>query len=220
MNLKFTLAALAATATAANAATLIVDNLDLSSPVTAGAQSNYTVQSFTPSVAGIGTSDNITANTPLPGSVYLESVTFLSSPDTRGDSTNGQIFIDVYLGDGDDGTYIGSSTNSIDIDSIATLTEMTWNFANFELDSSQEYAFVFSTDNVQGATAVARLTAANNGGGFVNTYDGGTADFDSNNNTPVAFDTRFQVTMNTIPEPSSAALLGVAGLALIMRRRK
>jgi hypothetical protein len=202
----------------APAALVVLDNLDIPTPVTTGAQSNYRVQSFTPNVAAIGSSDTVAANSPLPATVYLDRVTFLSTPVSGSGDTAGQIFIDVYLGDGDDGTYVGSSTNSINVKGSANSIELTWTFADFALDSTQEYAFVFSTDAIAGSSAIARLTAANTGAGFVNTYNGGTADLDGNNNSPVNFDTRFQVLFNTVPEPTAALLGGIGMLALLRRR--
>lgn len=202
----------------AQAGIVIIDNLDLATPETAGSQASYTVQTFTPSVAGIGTSDTVAANLPLTSSVTLDQATFLKAP--SGSGTAGGLFIDVYSGIGIGGTYLGSSTNSVDINGTSALTNMTWIFSGITLDSSAEHTFLWSGDNVAGGVANARLAAANNGGGFVNTYDGGIADDSSNGATPLAFDTRFQVQVTTIPEPSSTALLGLGGLALIFRRRK
>lgn len=199
------------------ASLVVVDNLDLPSPDTTGSQSTYGVQSFTPNIAGIGLSDTVAANLPLPSTVLLKSVEFLRAP--AGTAGAGQIFIDLYEGAGNTGTYLGSSVNSIDVNSAAALSSLVWNFPDLSLNSSAEHAFVFSSDAVEGGLLSARLTAANNGGGFVSTYDGGTADNDANNLSPINFDSRFKVTFDAVPEPSSLLLLGLGGLGLFLRRR-
>lgn len=219
MNLNYTIAALAATTLATNAATVVLDNLDFATPVTTGSQSNYQKQSFTPNVAGIGTSDTVTTNSPLPATVFLEGTTFITAPTGTG-STAGQIFLNVYLGAGNAGVFVGSSSNSVDLIAAGFNTNVNWSFDNLNLDSGSEYALVFSTTATDDSAATARLTAANNGGGFVSTYAGGTADDNADGGSPGPFDSRFQVQFNTVPEPSSTALLGLGGLALLLRRRK
>ena len=222
MKIKHTLltATFAATAISANAAVYVIDNIDLPTPVTTGAQSNYQMQSFTPNVAGIGTSDTVAANAPIPSTVYLSSFTVITTPAGSG-STLGQLFVDVYSGQGNLGSYIGSSSNSIDVAGSGFNTTITWTFPMLALDSSTNYSFVYSTDGIAGAPATARLTAANNGGGFVSTYAGGVADDNASGASPVPFDSRFQVALSTtIPEPTSVAFLGLAGLGLILRRKR
>jgi hypothetical protein len=203
----------------ANADLVVIDNLDLPTPETAGAQSSYVLQTFTPNVGGIGASDTVADNSPLASSVALLSATFLTAPDGS-DGTAGGLFIDVYEGRGTGGTYLGSSTNTNDINSAPALTELTWNFSGLTLDSGSEYTLYFSVNNVAGGVANARLTAANNGGGFVNTYDGGIADDSSNGASPLNFDTRFQVRFNSVPEPTSFALLSISLAGLAARRRR
>ncbi len=218
MKLKLITSLCLAMPLAAQGALVVIDNLDLPTPTTSGAQSNYQKQSFTPNVAGIGSNDTVAANSPLPTSVFLQSATFLTTPTGSG-TTAGNLFVDVYLGVGNGGTFIGSSSNSVDVIALGFNAQATWNFDNLSLDSSQEYALVFSTDSGAGNPATARLTAANNGGGFVNTYSGGTADDSASGASPVPFDARFNVIYDTIPEPGSTALIGLAGLGLLMRRR-
>lgn len=166
----------------------------------------------------------MTTNSPLPGTVYLQSVDFLRA--VSGTGTAGQLFIDIYTTAGSGGTYLGSSTNSIDVNSATGLSTLTWNFNNIALSSGTQHAFVFSTDNVAGGFLSnaggqgARLQVARDSGGtFGNSYTAGTADNDSTNASPSAFDTRFQVTLDTVPEPSAALLGGLGVLALLRRRR-
>ena len=66
MKLIYTIAAFTAATFAANATLIVVDNLNLPTPDAGGSQSTYGVQSFTPIVAGIGTLDSVTPNSPLP----------------------------------------------------------------------------------------------------------------------------------------------------------
>lgn len=222
MKKKATLAVIAATTLAANAVSVVVDNyIGTQNGSTTGAVGNFTVQSFTPSVAGLaytGDLDTVAENSPLPTTVYLESATFLRA--LTGTATVGSLFIDVYLGDGNDGTYVGSSTNSIDVNNTAALGSMVWTFANFALTSASEYAFVFSTDNIAGNNVIARLQVARTAGGaFTNTYSGGDADDTATGNSPTAFDSRFTAQFNTVPEPSAALFGGLGMLALLRRRR-
>ena len=177
---------------------VLLDNIDLPNLVTAGSQSTYAVQTFSPSAAGVGTADTVGANTPLTPQVELETVSFVQAP--SGTATAGGLFVNVYSGgSGDTGTFLGSSTNAIDVNTAAALSVLTWDFASLTLNSADTYSLVFSTTNTPGSTAQARLSAANNGGGFVNTYSGGVADDSGNAGSPLAFDTRFAVSFSLVP---------------------
>lgn len=217
---------------ASQAVTVIVDNyFTEQNGSTTGAVGDFAVQSFTPTVAGLGVNDTVAANTPYTGAtatVSLNSVSFIRA--VSGSSFNAslggptQTFVHVYLGAGNGGTYIGSSTNSIDTDAAAGLSTMTWNFNNLALASpGSQYAFVFtnSADSAPGTTNYhARLQVARDAGGnFNSSYSGGTASPNPNGSSPTAFDSRFEVTMSAIPEPS-AALLGGIGMLMLLRRRR
>lgn len=191
----------------ATAVTITVDNY-FTEPNgdTAGAVGEFSVQTFTPSVAGLGVNDTVAATSPFPAGVGLQSVSFLKA--VSGAATTGQLFIDVYRGAGDTGTYLGSSTNSVDVESAAGLDVLTWNFPDLFLDSTVEHAFVWSTDNTAGNTVLARIQVArDSGGGFGSSYSGGTADNNGDGGSPLAFDTRFQVTMtDQVVDPGSINL--------------
>lgn len=236
MKTLLTIGALAATTLASSAALYTIDNYSTEqNGATDGAVGDFAVQQFTADTAGLGALDTVAANSPLPTSVYLNSVSFLRA--TSGTSDNAvldggtastQTFVHVYLGNGDGGTYVGSSLNSIDTDAAAGLSTMTWNFGSLELtDSTAQYAFVFtnSADDAAGSEGYhARLQVArDSGGGFGNSYAGGGADNNNDGLSTLAYDTRFSISLDTtaaVPEPSSTALLGLGGLALILRRRK
>ena len=224
MKMKYTLAALAATSLAANAAVVTLDNY-LTEPngATGGAVGNFRTQTFIASTAGDGTNDDVTANSPLPATVYLQQATFLTAV-AGSTPTAGQIFLNVYAGAGDGGTFLGSSTNSIDVGAITPndpSLSMVWTFNNLALASGTTHAFYWSTTNTAGSSASTRMAVArDSGGGFGSSYSGGVATNNADGSGAVPFDARFEVKFDTVPEPSSTALLGLGGLALILRRRK
>lgn len=217
------LTAIVAVTVAANVAQaqIILDNyIGQQNGAESGAVGNFQVQSFTPNVAGLGALDTVTANSPLPSIVYLNSATFLRAI-TGTNVAAGQSFIDVYLGAGNGGTYIGSSLNSFDVNGAASLSPLTWNFGGLALDSTLQYAFVFSSDSIAGSPQQVRLQVARDAGGaFASSYAGGTADFDPDNSSPLAFETRFSVAMSTVPEPASVAILGLGIASLVIFRRR
>ncbi|MCH7228511.1 PEP-CTERM sorting domain-containing protein [Haloferula sp. A504] len=207
---------------AAPAALVVVDNF-IGEPNgdTAGAVAAFAVQSFTPNVAGPGATDTVAANAPLPSTVYLQSATFLRA--VTGVETAGQLYLNVYQGnDGDDGTFLGSSINSIDVNSATALSSLVWNFDNIALDSSLETALVWSTTNTAGTSVLARIQVArDSAGNFGDSYTAGTADNNADNSSPPSFDARFAVQFSTVPEPSSSvSLLASMALLVLIRRRR
>jgi len=217
MKLKTTITAmaLAAVASTANAAIVTIDNF--STETDAGDGNGWIgTHSFTPATAGGGTNDTVAANLPLPATIFLTSATFVRGADGAVDSGVDTFFLNVYQGGaGNTGTFIGSSTAAFDVTSVTVLSAMTWSFDNLSLDATQQHAFVFSTTNVAGGdTNYARVELSGN-----TAYTGGNGNF-FHNATGAAGNARFATTFETVPEPSSTALLGLGGLALIMRRRK
>lgn len=212
----------------AQAATLVIDNKDHSGVVTTGSNSSFQYQTFTPNTGSTAAgnasnNDNIAANLPLPATVYLETTTFVRAP--SGTATAGALYLDVYAYNTATNSYtayLGSSTNAIDINAATALTDLTWSFASLALNSAQEYALVFSTTNTDDGLAFqgtsGRVAAANFGGGFVSTINNAEA-ANPPTITQAAFDARFEVVMNTVPEPS-AVLLGAFGLLGVLRRRR
>ncbi|MFC4992504.1 PEP-CTERM sorting domain-containing protein [Rubritalea tangerina] len=118
------------------------------------------------------------------------------------------------------GNLVGISTNTQNIGANATdLSAVQWNFSNTAVAANTEYYFITSTSTNAGQDIVSSGYELVTG----NPYADGRS-FASNNffNTSAAWDLNFSASFDTeaIPEPSSTALLGLAGLALIMRRRK
>ncbi len=208
-------------------ADIILDNAHHSEVVTAGSQSNFRSQSFTLNVPG-GTAgnaashDNIGANLPLPGSLLLKSILFVESPNDNNDATAGNLFLKLFTDAGATGAPVAVSTNSIDVRGAidgGALSDLVWNFNNDLLSSTAQYFIRWSTNSDLDNTelGVARVAAANFGGGFVNTYTGGVATNPAGGT--LNFDARFEVTV-AVPEPSSAAVLGLCSLLMASRRRR
>lgn len=201
---------------------IVLDHVNLPSLTTAGSQATFEYQTFTSSIGGLGTTDTVSANSPLEKLSALETISFVRAP--SGNATGGSLFIDIYTGSaGDDGIFLGSSLDSVDINSASALEVLTWSFGDLLLNSADTYSLVFSTNSGAGGTTGGRVAAANNGAGFFDTYTGGFAR--GPGDAVVAFDTLFAASFFVvpIPEPSAAVLfgLGIAGIsAFCLRRRR
>ncbi|QQL44942.1 PEP-CTERM sorting domain-containing protein [Sulfuriroseicoccus oceanibius] len=112
----------------------------------------------------------------------------------------------------DPGQLVAESTNT---STIAQNGTGTFNFSQEVLQQGEVYAFSFTTGSGDHQAFRPGLT---NVDGIRLTdgalFSGGTQPFGG------AYDASFQIDATKVPEPSSAALLGLGGLALILRRRK
>lgn len=220
MRLQMNLAIAALVFGAASATSGAVVTVDNDNGVASAGNATFGRQEFTPSIAGTGTNDSVAANSPLPPTVYLETVTFRGRTNTTGGST-GPLFLDIYAGSGDAGTYIGSSSNALTISGAGDNTPLVFSFASLPLDSSTLYSIVASPDAVAGNSGTFRVEASDAVAGTpaTSSYAGGTSS-GTVNGASLAFDAKFQATFNTVPEPTGIAVIAMAGLGLLARRRR
>tara|TARA_B110000908_G_scaffold167669_1_gene221032 strand:- start:558 stop:1229 length:672 start_codon:yes stop_codon:yes gene_type:complete len=223
MKLKYTIAALAATTLAVNAAQVITSNGTVSGADDANHAGPMWGQQITVNV-GADTADGSITPT-----VFIEELSYQYSSSASGGVPGD--FMQVYSDFVTDGagaiTSIGTLiavSNDANFGVLAGGDQLTWTFGGDALDAiskSTQYMFVSASD----AVAATLLSNGNLiGGGYelatTNPYAGGDSLRGNGGNT--GWDQDFELKTNTVavPEPSSTALLGLAGLALILRRRK
>lgn len=218
MNMKYTLAALAATTLAANAAvTLVTKNFG---DYNASTDSQGNPHGFSASLADDGWSASGGALTPT---MKLNSVSLIRDASNSSSDTNGALVMAVMTTRENLATVVAWSTNTQTPGNDTTqhgITQ-TWTFGGDLLTSSTEYYYILYSDAAgagAGAgdasdTAIARIRVPF----LTDILDGDTlTPNDAVNNN----DVYIGITATAVPEPSSSALLGLGGLALILRRRK
>jgi len=214
MKLKYTLTALLTTTLAGSAATILVNHGD----PTSGLHTNHAGPMLGQTITSAATANSI------------DDVTFQLRDGTGGDAANGTLaYLHIYQGTTFNtatgaitsyGTFIGVSDNTQNIGADQTaLAAITWNFTNQAVAASTQYNFIMSTSATGGSGEVGTGLELVAPGGYAD----GTALVGNNfHSTGLAWDLNFAANFNTdvVPEPSSTALLGLGGLALILRRRK
>lgn len=208
------------------AVAVVLDSKDSAGLITASSQATFGAQSFKLTVAGAGTNDTVTANSPMSSTATIQSITFVRAP--SGTATAGALFVKLYdTGADATGTPLAVSTNSIDVNGATSLTDLVWSFADPTVSTTSTLYAVFSTNGLSDSTGTdtvgARIAAANFGGGFnAAVYGSGDTNLRGWNSAdpPVGqnLDARFKVNF-TVPEPSAALLGGLGMLALLRRRR-
>ncbi|MGB1261148.1 MAG: hypothetical protein ACPG6P_13980 [Akkermansiaceae bacterium] len=214
MRIKHTIAALAVTTLAANAAQVITSysTVDPAS----GNDNNQAGPMFGQSITVNVGAD--TADASIPPTVYIEELSFQYSSSASGGAPDG-VYIHVYDAFAVDGsanpTTIGSlvavSTNTVDMSALSGNEQLTWTFTGADaIAKGTSYAYIFASDTTA-------ATVGNDGnllgiGAELDVgepYTGGQA-FRANG-TQSDWDMAFELKTNTVavPEPSSTALLSM-----------
>ena len=217
MKLKYTILALAVTSLAANAATVKIEYGNVNDG-SGGSAGNMWGQS---------------ATTPAGPPVYLNNFSYKAA--NNGTRTTGTVFLHAYTTFTTDGAgaittidgFAATSTSTIDLgdlDAIGNFGTMTWTFSGANAFVAEtEYYFLMSTSATEVTIAdTSSMKTAAFALDIPGSYDGGEA-FANNSVDTSSWDQHFEANFNTdssVPEPSSTALLGLGGLALILRRRK
>ncbi|NWK56359.1 PEP-CTERM sorting domain-containing protein [Verrucomicrobiaceae bacterium N1E253] len=221
MNVKLTLMAIATTSLTAHAATIVTSE---------GPANNQAGPNFGQSITV-----NIGADTPdgsIPGTVYLQELSFRQTNSTTGINTTDTAWIHVYDAFTVDGTssptaignLITVSSTTVNFTTTGAGDLLTWSFTGDAADAilkGTEYYYVLATD--QNAATVGNSSNLTTQGFRLTTgdpYSGGQTLRANGSNAD--WDNEFVLTTITdpVPEPSSSALLGLGAFALIFRRRK
>jgi len=209
MKLKYTIAAMAATTLAANAATTVVNTTHPTYSVQDRGDFSLTNTGQTFTATGLGADTN------------LQTVSFQAARDVL--DVNASITVQIWTDtDGvhstwDPGTMLGASTDSHKMDTALGIYD--YSFSGVTLTEGTAYTLVYLSDDADTQNNI-RFAVTRNANEASGSYKDGT--LFSGGSAPFGdtWDSGFSVTTNTVPEPSSAALLGLGGLALILRRRK
>jgi acyl-CoA thioesterase-1 len=149
-------------------------------------------QSFTPKV-GASIPD-----AQIPQTVYLASVTLRNADTTISGIYNGNAYLDVYsnyTNMNSPGTFVGSSSNTVNPYSAGLNAQITFNFNNLALDKNTEYAFALSSNNVSGGIVQSRFR--NDG---ANNYSGG--HYLDNTGWDAEFSAVFNDSQTSVPTPT------------------
>lgn len=112
----------------------------------------------------------------------------------------------------DPGDLVARSTNSLSFDSSGVYT---FNFDNEVLKDNEVYVLSFHDGTKSHAGSASSLVCCSSTAGSLpdgSWFSGGAK--------PCCGTLDLPMRVTTVPEPSSAALLGLGGLALVLRRRK
>ena len=193
-------------------ATWDVSNGTLNSPVTGGVA---TTANLFYNTATFGIGETVSVDISGPDDTYLSVSTTTRAANTPEEDgvrfnwmSSGQFRARSYSSGSETNTNFASS---FDVDGPSSLTL----YLTRETDNTYSAAFDSGSGltqlNTTGGTEKQIFTAGDTGNGDlfigVETYNSGVRNFDN-------------LTVTAVPEPSAAALIGLGGIALILRRRK
>jgi len=171
-----------------------------------------------------------TADASIPGTVFLQSLSFQTTSSTTGLGTSTAAYIHVYDAfavDGDNtpsaiGNLIAVSSNTVDLAGSASLETLTWNFSGSDaIAKGSQYHYILANDtNAATVLDSSNLTTHAFELNVGNPYTGGQAY--RANGTTTDWDMEFQLITDTdsIPEPSSTLLVGLGAIGMMLRRRR
>lgn len=171
-----------------------------------------------------------TADGSITQTVYLTSFSLRQTNSTTGINNSDVSYLHVYDAFGVDGSadpttignLVGVSNSTVDFSTTGAGVALAWTFdGTIALDKSTEYFFIFAKDTSAATvgnsgnliTQGLRLTTANPYlGGRSYRANGTTSDWDA--------EFTMITSTNVVPEPCSTALMGLGGLAILLRRRR
>ena len=212
-------AALAASTLTANAATVITSYGTVEGARDGNQAGPMWGQFVTPDIGSAGGPH---------GTLYLQSLSYQAADD--GTRQTAVVYLHAYStfttsGGGavtGIGGFTAASTSTVDLGAIAGDGTLTWDFAgNDAFSAANSYMFVASTSATEVTFAdTSSLVGAAYALDVGNPYAGGDSIRGNGNNS--GWDQHFEATFDTaaVPEPSGVALFSLAGLTLLLRRRR
>ncbi len=210
-------AALAASTLTANAATVITSYGTVEGARDGNQAGPMWGQFITPDIGSTGGPH---------GTLYLQSLSYQAADD--GTRQTDVVYLHAYStfttsGGGAVtglGGFTAASTSTVDLGAIAGDGTLTWNFAgNDAFDGATSYMFVASTSPTEVTFAdTSSLVGSTYALDVGDLYAGGDSLRGNGGNT--GWDQHFEATFDTVPEPSTAVLFGLAGLTLLLRGRR
>jgi hypothetical protein len=222
MKLKYTIAALTATTLAANAASVTTSHATVTGDRDGNQAGPMWGQFVTPEVGASVAGPH--------GALYLQDFSYQAADNIRNADPTAIVYLHAYTTFSADGSgaingiggFTAVSISTVDLGGVADNGTLNWSFGGGDaFDDATAYAFVLSTSASEVTMAdTSSMVGTNFALDVGDLYTGG--DSIRGNGSASGWDQHFEANFDTnaVPEPSSTVLFGLAGLALIIRRRK